>query len=332
MPSPSTVDTRPVTTLVYSGNLGLGHQLETIVRAVHKLSSDLALRVLFVGEGKSKEPLKKLSAGLGLDCVEFRPPVPLDGLPALLAAGDIHLVSQKPGTQGLIVPSKLYGVLAAGRPTLFVGPEDCEVAMILRASGSGVVVPPSDVEAVVDGLRNLVQEPDLRRQMGRRARECYEQNFGRDRSVAAIAEVIEEAVKNRNTQPDRARTEFSHRWFWLMAACLLTAMLLVLSHLPQGMVPADLGTGIGDKLPHALAAGLLTLIWVRALGPNGIWRSVGVAFLVVVFIVTLDEITQPLVGRSCTADDWLADLTGAVLALAILGASVPFCGRKREGE
>ena len=177
--------------LMYSGNLGIGHELDTVVHAVKKLGEGVDLQVLFVGSGKMREPLGKLADELGLNCIEFRPPVSLDKLSDILAAGDIHLVSQKPGTQGLIVPSKLYGVLAAGRPTLFIGPEDCEPAIILRRSKAGIIVKPGDVDGVADALRKLTQNPQLRRTMGKRAREYYENNFGRDQSVSQIIKAIE---------------------------------------------------------------------------------------------------------------------------------------------
>ena len=176
---------------MYSGNLGIGHELDTVVHAVKKLGKGVDLQVLFVGSGKMREPLGKLADELGLNCIEFRPPVSLDKLSDILAAGDIHLVSQKPGTQGLIVPSKLYGVLAAGRPTLFIGPEDCEPAIILRRSKAGIIVKPGDIDSVADALRKLTQDPQLRRTMGKRAREYYENNFGRDQSVSQIIEAIE---------------------------------------------------------------------------------------------------------------------------------------------
>lgn len=178
-------------TLLYSGNLGLGHELETVVRAVSRLDGQVNLKVLFVGNGKGLKPLKKLTVELGLDNIEFRQPVPLYKLSDILAIGDIHLVAQKSGTQGLIVPSKIYGVLAAGRPTLFVGPSDCESAMIVYKSQAGVIVKPGDIDGVADALEKLALNPKLRQIMGRCAREYYEKHFGRDKSVSRIIEVIE---------------------------------------------------------------------------------------------------------------------------------------------
>ena len=178
-------------TLMYSGNLGLGYELDTVVRAMKELGEGANIQMLFVGNGKMQEPLAKLTADFSLDSIKFRPPVPLDNLSDALAAGDIHIVSQRAGTQGLIVPSKLYGILAAGRPVIYIGPEDCEPAIILRRSKGGIIVKPGDVNGVADCLRELAQSPQLRRTMGRCAREYYESNFGRDQSVARIHKAIE---------------------------------------------------------------------------------------------------------------------------------------------
>jgi len=178
-------------TLLYAGNLGLGHELETVIRAVWKLGPDGSLKVLIVGNGSAWRQLRELVILLRLGNVEFRLPVPLCELSNLLATGDIHLVSQRPGTQGLIVPSKVYGILAAGRPVFFVGPSDCESAMIVHDSGAGFVVEPGDVSGAASALRNLATNADLRRTMGQSARRYYEEHFGRDKSVSSIVNAIE---------------------------------------------------------------------------------------------------------------------------------------------
>jgi len=181
-------------TLLYTGNLGLGHDLETIILALAKINGDLSLQAVFVGDGKAKRNLEKQIKQLKFDNVEFRPPVPLYKLSELMAEGDIHVVSQKAGTQGLIVPSKIYGVLAAGRPVLFIGPSDCEPAMIVSKSRAGVVVQSGDIDGVAEAIKKLVLNPDLRREMGKHARQYYEKNFGRDISVSRIIKAIETIV------------------------------------------------------------------------------------------------------------------------------------------
>lgn len=178
-------------TLLYSGNFGLGHEFDTILHAVHALRDEGTWRLLLVGAGKGLARIQDLVAELQLENVEFRPPVPLYQLQDLLAEGDIHIVAQKPRTEGLIVPSKIYSILCVGRPTIFVGPQNCEVARIVEESASGFVVEPGDVDAAVDALRQLAFDPELRWLMGERAREHYCTHFGRDRSVSQIVQLIE---------------------------------------------------------------------------------------------------------------------------------------------
>lgn len=181
-------------TLLYSGNLGLGHELETALRAAAMLENRVAFRFRFVGDGKLRPRLQALAKEWNLTNVDFAPPRPLSELSASLAEGDVHLVSQRPGTEGLLVPSKLYGTLAAGRAVLYIGPEKTEVAEIVRQSGAGRIVAPGDVVGAAEALRDLLADADARRRMGRNARNYYEAHFGRDRSVRQIVEAVEHAA------------------------------------------------------------------------------------------------------------------------------------------
>ena len=187
-------------TLLYSGNFGLGHDLDTILKGLHVLNGDGdRLKVLLVGNGKGLVGTLKLIEDLALRDVELRPPVPLNELPALLASGDIHIVAQKPLTEGLIVPSKIYGTLAAGRPVVFIGPPHCEVAQIVRDSGCGFIVAPGDIASAKDALRQLAGDAELRQSMGERARRYYAEHLGRKRSVGKIVTLIEQVGRNGHT-------------------------------------------------------------------------------------------------------------------------------------
>ena len=177
--------------LMYSGNLGLGHELDTVVRALAKAEGRPELTGVFVGRGKMRQPLVELVSALGLTNVHFRPPQPLERLGRTLAIGDIHVVSQRPGTEGLIVPSKIYGILAAGRPVIYIGPENTDVSQIVRDSHAGIIVPNGDVEAFADAVRALANDGERRQDMGRRGREFYRKHFGKERSVDRIVGIIE---------------------------------------------------------------------------------------------------------------------------------------------
>jgi len=182
-----------VATLLYSGNIGMGQDVGTALRAAAQLNGEAKLKVLIAGDGRGLAAVRAMIAELHLANAEIRPPVPLEELPALLARGDVHLICQQPGTEGLLVPSKIYSTLAAGRPSLFIGPADCEVGWIVRESGSGFVIEPGDVAKAADVLRRLATNPALQRGMGRNARVYYEHHFGRDRSVSRIVAILEAA-------------------------------------------------------------------------------------------------------------------------------------------
>ena len=180
--------------ILYCGNLGLCHELETIIRSVHTLNHEVNLKLTFVGTGKAKNILEDLAQELKVDNVRFRQPVPLYKLPDLLSKGDIHLVSQKMGTQGLLVPSKIYGILAVGRPILFIGPFDCEVASIIIRSGAGIITRPGDINGVAEALRRLVMNKNIREAMGRNGRDYYKKHFGRNKSISQIIKAIESII------------------------------------------------------------------------------------------------------------------------------------------
>lgn len=185
-----------MTTLLYSGNLGMGQDLHTVLRAAARFNGDLDLRIRIVGNGKGLPSVRQLATDLRLGNVEFGKPVPLNQLAELLASGDIHVICQKPGTEGLLVPSKIYSTLAAGRPSLFIGPSDCEVGRIIEDSRSGFIVAPNDIEGTMSALTTLAFGEALRWEMGENAREYHEYYFGWRRSVAKIIEVIERVGRN----------------------------------------------------------------------------------------------------------------------------------------
>jgi len=203
-------------TVMYSGNLGRGHDLTTVVQAVRQLDKQYNVRLVFVGQGSMEKSLRQLCSELEMDNVDFHEPQPLSFLADSMAAGHIHLVSQRPGTEGLILPCKLYGIMAAGRCILYNGPGDCEIARIVRASESGVIAPAGNVRALTGALKLLVKDKQLRENMGRRARRYYQNHFGRDRSIAVISEAItgkpfskkKEAPEQQNQQTIINRQDF----------------------------------------------------------------------------------------------------------------------------
>lgn len=174
----------------YSGNLGRAHEYRTLLAAAELLRDDRELLVLFSGGGALWEPLVQAVARQGLPNFRFLPYQPRERLPLSLTLPDLHLVVLRPELEGLIVPSKLAGVAAAGRPTLFVGAEDGEIARLLRAADAGLVVPSGDGAGLAAALRRLQREPETRSRMGQNARRLYEERFRSGLALGAWARLL----------------------------------------------------------------------------------------------------------------------------------------------
>lgn len=135
----SNEDSRVPFTVMYSGNFGLAHPFGGIVEAVKILEHESApVHFVFAGTGAKLNSVREQLAGCRN--VEFRDAVPLEKLHATLASADVHLACMSDELLGLVVPSKVYGGLAAGRPCIFLGPRKSEVAQLLTESGSGLVL------------------------------------------------------------------------------------------------------------------------------------------------------------------------------------------------
>lgn len=155
--------------LLHAGNLGFYGAWETLLEAAQALRED-GVGLVFVGEGAQK---KRLVASVnGATNVRFLPFRPAGEVPYVMAAGDLHVVTVKRGLEGVVVPSKMYPILAAGRPILAVAPESCDVVRIVRRTGCGVVADPDDPASVVRAVREVYQDETRLAEMGRRAREA----------------------------------------------------------------------------------------------------------------------------------------------------------------
>jgi glycosyltransferase involved in cell wall biosynthesis len=147
----------------YSGNLGRAHDFGTVLEAARLLEQrgETGILFLFVGSGPGEGLLRDEVVRMGLRNIRFLPPQPAEFLSQSLGAGDLHLVTMKSGMSGLVVPSKFYGVMAAGRPCLFVGPEESEVARVILEHGVGEVVAPGDADALVRAILRYRAAPQL---------------------------------------------------------------------------------------------------------------------------------------------------------------------------
>jgi colanic acid biosynthesis glycosyl transferase WcaI len=169
----------------YSGNLGRAHEFETILDSAELLRNRENLVFLFIGAGAQREPLKLEAAARGLKNIIFQPYQPREILSESLGVADVHLVSLNPALEGLVVPSKFYGIAAAGRPTIFVGDPDGEIPRILQREQCGYAVRTSDGARLAEVLQMLESDTQLCDRLGQNARNVLETRY--DRSLAVDA-------------------------------------------------------------------------------------------------------------------------------------------------
>jgi colanic acid biosynthesis glycosyl transferase WcaI len=177
----------------YSGNLGRAHDATTILEAACALESDPGIVFLMVGGGAGMRSLEMQARARGLTNFCFAPYQPREALSDSLAAGDVHLVSLRPELEGLIVPSKLYGILAAGRPVVFIGDPDGELARLVATADVGVSVRSGDSAGLCGALQALRDDETGRMRMGTRAREVFEERYTLTAAVARWREVLSAA-------------------------------------------------------------------------------------------------------------------------------------------
>lgn len=175
--------------VLHAGNIGLSQNLDVVIEAAALLAHDTNVLFLFIGDGNRRASLEEQVRTRGLTNVRFLPFQPRDQLRWTYASSDVCLVSLKPGLAGYIVPSKLYPILAAGRPYVAAVETNTEVAALTERHGAGVVVEPGDAKQMADAIRRLAGDPAARAAMGAQARSASEL-FARDRQVAAHAAVI----------------------------------------------------------------------------------------------------------------------------------------------
>ena len=171
--------------LGYSGNLGRVHDAHSLVALMDALKDEPDILTLFIGAGNGYHQLRDVFALRGIANVRFRPYQPRARLGHSLTLPDLHLVSLKAACEGLVMPSKLYGILAAGRPIAFIGDEDGDAARLVRAHDAGLVAAPARIAGLAAEIRALRRQPARLAQMGANARRAYDTCFSKDASLDA---------------------------------------------------------------------------------------------------------------------------------------------------
>ena len=202
--------------VMYSGNLGLCQDLDTILEAAALLRSHPRICFVLIGDGARRQALEKRATDLALINVRFVNYQPLDQLSVSLSAADLHLVPVDARVSRYLMPSKLYSALASATPILAVAPLDSELATLVTEHGVGLAVPPAQPQALADAILDCAepqsQDKSLRFDLaagGRRARALAEREFTRDRSAGRFRDMLIEVLsdlpsdtKAKTAEPD----------------------------------------------------------------------------------------------------------------------------------
>jgi glycosyltransferase involved in cell wall biosynthesis len=189
--------------VMHSGNVGLSQDLDTVIEAADRLRHHDDVLFAIVGEGASKARLQRMVADRGLENMEFLSFQDKADLSESLGAADVHLVTLKRGLAGYIVPSKVYGILAAGKPFIAAVERESEPALIAEEHGCGVVVEPGDPEALARAVLEM-RDADLVN-MGKRGRQALEDRFDRPIAVRAYLDLLASIATDDRSTDSKAR-------------------------------------------------------------------------------------------------------------------------------
>lgn len=177
--------------VMYSGNLGLTQRLEDFVLAAKELSCDTEIAFAFIGRGAQKAELQKMVEDLDLSNVSFFDYQPRSELCHSLSAADLHLIPLTAELSKCLMPSKLYGVLAAGRPYLTNALPPSDLHRITVQYEVGVTVAPDDITAIVNAISQLKADPGRRERMCKNARLAAVTKFTKNKSISQFRKLLQ---------------------------------------------------------------------------------------------------------------------------------------------
>lgn len=146
--------------VLYAGNIGRAHPMRSVIEAAAILSEHKEIEFVFVGDKHVHSILARERGRRHLENIKFMPYQPIEKLRDVMESGDIHLVTMRRETKGMLVPCKFYSGLTAGRPTIFVGPEETEVSYVINDYNAGKVVPNGNPQALADAIYSYRTDGD----------------------------------------------------------------------------------------------------------------------------------------------------------------------------
>jgi colanic acid biosynthesis glycosyl transferase WcaI len=178
--------------VMHSGNVGLSQDLETMIDASGLLREHRNILVAIVGDGAMREPLEERARRQGVRNVAFLPYQSKSSLSQSLGAADLHLVALRRGLAGYIVPSKVYGIMAAGKPFLGAIEEGSEIAHLIEEHGCGLRTTPGDPAGLASAIVAARKAPLA--EIGARGRAAFEEHYDRPIAIAAYRSLLEEVA------------------------------------------------------------------------------------------------------------------------------------------
>ena len=181
--------------VAYSGDLGRVNEFSALLGAAEILRTHPEIVFLFIGSGPRLAEVRAAVDATQLPNVRFLPAVPRENLAVALAAADVQCVTLHPDFASLVYPSKLAGILAAGRPVLFVGPTGGEIARLIAARSCGATADPQGAKQIAALLESWRDDRSQRSFLGRNARATYEKLFTLDSALVRWEEVLHRATR-----------------------------------------------------------------------------------------------------------------------------------------
>lgn len=179
---------------MYSGNLGLAHSTAEFLEAARRLRDREDIVFLFVGDGPRMAEVKAAQLAEGLENIRFLDYFPRERLHESLSVADVHLISMRTEMTGIVVPGKLYGVMASARPAIFVGPAHCETADTIRQAECGLAIRLGDANGLVEALMQLAGDPEMAAKLGERGRDAFLRSHERVECCGQWARLIGDLV------------------------------------------------------------------------------------------------------------------------------------------
>ncbi len=180
----------------YSGNFGRAHEYHTIADVISKMRDDADVLFLFIGGGIYYDKLKQFVDKENIKNVEFKPYQPRENLVDSLSLPDVHLVSLVSSLEGLIVPSKYYGIAAVGKPAIFIGDTEGEIAAILQKYNCGLVIEPGSTDLLIDAIYKLKSNAEMLKLYSNNAYDVYKNTYTKKIALTKWEHLISDSISS----------------------------------------------------------------------------------------------------------------------------------------